>query len=351
MKAVLGLEDGSVFRGDGFGAEGDVAGELIVNFASNGYLSTLSDPAVSGQLVTFSSPLIGNYGASADELESDSIHAAGVVVHELCRTPKRTPALESFFEEHGVIGVSGIDTRMITRHLRECGIMRAALLTGSDDGEKAVSLAKSVPAAETKDFISQVTCKAPYRIKGMGKKIAVLDLGCRKSTLKSLSRRGADLYVYPYGTTAKEILAEKPAALFVTDGPGFPKAAEKAVSTVKDLIGTIPVQGISLGCDVIAAAFGAEFEKLKLGHRSPAEPVRFADGSVAVTFQNHGYAICKDTLPEGCSLLACSANDGTPEGFENSNLGVYAVQFIPEHDSVYDGAEKPIYDIMYRQIV
>ncbi|HJJ39541.1 MAG TPA: carbamoyl phosphate synthase small subunit [Methanocorpusculum sp.] len=351
MKAVLGLEDGSVFRGNGFGPEGETSGELIVTFGSNGYVSTLSDPAVSGQIVTFSSPLIGNYGASADELESDSIHATGVVVHELCRTPKRPPLLETFFEEHGVTGVSGIDTRMITRHLRECGTMRAALITGSNDGDAAVSLAKKAPAAETGDFVSQATCKAPYRIKGSGKKIAVLDLGCRKSALKSLSRRGADLYVYPYGTTAKEILAEKPASLFVTDGPGFPKAAEKAVSSVKDLLGTIPVQGVSLGCGVIAAAFGAEFEKLKLGHRSPAEPVRFADGTVTVTFQNHGYAICKDTLPEGCSLLACSANDETPEGFENSNLGVYAVQFLPEHDGVYDGAEKPIYDIMYRQIV
>jgi len=351
MKAVLGLEDGTVIHGTGFGAEAETAGELIVNLASNGYMETLSDPAVSGQIVTFSSPLIGNYGASSDELVSSAIHAAGAVVHELCHIPKRQPPLETFFEEHGIPGISGADTRMITRHLRDCGVMRAALLTGSDDGDAAVALAKRVPKPEAVERISAVTCTSPYRIEGKGKKIAVLDLGCKSTTLKSLAKRGADLYVFPYGTSADEILAVRPASLFVTDGPGYPLTAVKAVSAVKEILGTVPIQGISLGCDVIAAALGAEFEKLKLGHRSPAEPVRFVDGSVAVTFQNHGYVIRDDTLQEGCSPLCCNANDGTLEGFENSNLGIYAVQFQPEHDAVYDGAEKPVYDIMYRQIV
>ncbi|HJJ54958.1 MAG TPA: carbamoyl phosphate synthase small subunit, partial [Methanocorpusculum sp.] len=289
--------------------------------------------------------------ASMDELVSSRIHAAGAVIHELCRVPKRHQPLETFFEEHHLSGICGVDTRMITRHLRDNGVMRAALLTGSDDGDAAVSLAKRVSKPETIDRIPGVTCTSPYRIEGKGKKIAVLDLGVKSTTLKSLVKRGADLYVFPYGTPADEILAVRPAALFVTDGPGYPLAAEKAIPVVNEILGTVPVQGISLGCDIIAAALGAEFEKLKLGHRSPAEPVRFTDGSVAVTFQNHGYVIRDGTLPDGCSLLCRNANDGTLEGFENSNLGVYAVQFQPEHDAVYDGAEKPVYDIMYRQIV
>ena len=351
MKAVLGLEDGTVIQGTGFGAEAEICGELVVNLASNGYMETLSDPASAGQIVAFASPLIGNYGASADELVSPDVHAAGAVVHELCSTPKRQPTLESFFEERELPGIANVDTRMIVRHLREHGVMRAALITGSDDGDAAVALARRAPAAEAVDRIPEVTCKAPRHIPGSGKKIAVLDLGGKSTTFKSLSKRGADLYVYPYGTSAKEILAAGPAALFVTDGPGHPQMAKQAVAAVKDILGTVPVQGIALGCDVIAAAMGAEFDKLTLGHRSPAEPVRFTDSSVAVTFQNHGYVIRDGTLPEGCSALCCNVNDGTLEGFENYNLGVYAVQFQPEHDAVYDGAEKPVYDIMYRHII
>ena len=350
MKAVLGLENGTVIHGNGFGAESAAAGELIVNFASNGYVRTLSDPGVSGQIVTFSSPLIGNYGADAKELESASLHAEAAVVRELCTAPKRMPALGDLFEEQGIPGISGADTRMLTRILRENGCMRAAVITGSDDGEEAVSLAKKAPVTETRDLVSGVTCKAPYRVPGTGRKIAVLDLGCTAPVVKSLSNRGGDLYVYPYGTSAKEMLAADPAALFVTGCPGYPPAAEKAVSAVAGLLGTIPVFGVAAGCDVIAAALGAGLEKLKPGHRSPAEPVRFADGTVAVTYQNHGYAISENTLPEGCIITSRSANDGTPEGFENSSLGVYAVQFQPEHDGVSDGAEKPVYDIMFRKI-
>ncbi|HJK44729.1 MAG TPA: gamma-glutamyl-gamma-aminobutyrate hydrolase family protein, partial [Methanocorpusculum sp.] len=178
----------------------------------------------------------------------------------------------------------------------------------------------------------------------------VLDLGCRKSILKSLQNRGADLYVYPYGTPADVILADKPQALFLTNGPGYPFAAPKAIETVKNILGTIPVQGVCMGTEIIAAALGGEVEKLKLGHRGASQPVKFSDGSVAVTFQGHGYAVIGDTLPEGCEISCVNLNDHTVEGFINNDLGVYCVQFHPEHDAVHDGAEKPIYDIMYRGI-
>ena len=350
MKAVLGLEDGTIISGNGFGVEGQKTGELVVNLASTGYMEALSDPGVSGQILLFGSPLIGNYGALAQQMQSDRIHAEAAVVHELCSYPKHQPAMRDFFEENGLVGIEGVDTRMLTIKLREKGVMRAALIAGSDDGYEAVALAQKAPVQETRDLIPGVTCKEAYRIKGEGKKIAVLDLGVKKTVLQSLQNRGADLFVYPYGTPADVILKDKPQALFVTNGPGYPLRAEKAIETVKEIIGRIPVQGVCMGAEVIAAALGAEFDKLHFGHRGASQPVRFSDGTVAVTFQSHGYAIREGTLPEGCDVTCVNANDGTIEGFENADLGITCVQFQPEHDAIPDNVEKPIYDMMYRGI-
>ena len=350
MKAVLGLEDGTIITGSGFGVEGAATGELVVTLVSNGYMEALSDPSVAGQLLMFGYPHVGNYGANPDQLQSSKVHATGAIVRELCEFPKHEPTMAAYFEENGLMGIEGVDTRMLTIKLREEGVMRAALLTGSDDGHEAVRLAQNAPVQETRELIPDVTCKEAYHIPGSGKKIAVLDLGCRKSILKSLQNRGADLYVYPYGTPADVILADKPQALFLTNGPGYPFAAPKAIETVKNILGTIPVQGVCMGTEIIAAALGGEVEKLKLGHRGASQPVKFSDGSVAVTFQGHGYAVIGDTLPEGCEISCVNLNDHTVEGFINNDLGVYCVQFHPEHDAVHDGAEKPIYDIMYRGI-
>lgn len=350
MKAVLGLEDGTIITGSGFGVEGTAAGELVVTLVSNGYMEALSDPSTVGQLLMFGYPLVGNYGANPDQLQSSKVSAAGAIVRELCEFPKHAPTLGQYFEENGLMGIEGVDTRMLTIKLREQGVMRAALLTGSDDGHEAVRLAQNAPVQETRELIPDITCKEAYHISGTGKKIAVLDLGCKKSILQSLHNRGADLYVYPYGTPADVILADNPQALFLTNDLGYPFSASKAVATVKNILGIIPVQGVCMGTEIIAAALGGEVEKLKLGHRSASQPVRFSDGSVAVTYQCHGYAVIGDSLPEGCEVSCINVNDQTVEGFVNSDLGIYCVQFHPEHDAVYDGAEKPIYDIMYRGI-
>lgn len=350
MKAVLGLEDGTIISGAGFGVEGESSGEMVVTLLSTGYMEALSDPSVEGQLLMFGSPLVGNYGANKEQLQSSKVHASGTIVRELCQHPKHEPTLSDFFEEQGLIGIEGVDTRMLTIKLREQGVMRAALITGSDDGYKAVSLAQSAPVQEKRELIPQVTCKEPYHIAGKGKKIAVLDLGARKSIFTSLKNRDADIWVYPYGTPSDVILSEKPQALFLTNGPGFPLAAPKAIKCVKDIIGTIPVQGICMGTEIIAAALGAEFDKLKLGHRGGSQPVKFNDGSVAVTYQGHGYAVNADSLAEGCTVNCVNANDGTVEGFENTDLGITCFQFHPEHDGIYDGAEKPIYDMFFRGI-
>ncbi|HJJ47814.1 MAG TPA: glutamine-hydrolyzing carbamoyl-phosphate synthase small subunit [Methanocorpusculum sp.] len=350
MKAVLGLEDGTIFSGTGFGIEGEAAGEIIVSLLSTGYMEALSDPGVEGQILTFGYPLLGNYGALKEQMHSSRVHASAAVCRELCTCPKNRPAMKDFFEENGLIGIEDVDTRMLTIKLREQGVMRAAVITGSDDGEKAVALARAAPVQESRELIPAVTCKAPYHIEGRGRKIAVLDLGVRSTVLKSLANRGADLYIYPYGTTTDVILADKPQALFVTNGPGSPNAAPKAIAAVKEILGTIPVQGICMGCEIIAAALGADISKLKFGHRGASQPVKFADGTVAVTYQSHGYAVEAETLPEGCSVNCVNANDRTLEGFENADLGIYACMFHPEHDAIYDGVEKPVYDIMYRGI-
>jgi carbamoyl-phosphate synthase small subunit len=278
------------------------------------------------------------------------VHAAGTIVREFCKSPKHRPNLGEYFEENELMGIEGIDTRKLTIKLREEGVMHATLLTDSNDGQKAVHLAQNAPLQESRNLIPNVTCKETYHIPGSGKKIAILDLGCRKSILQSLHNRGANLYIYPYGTPADVILADDPRALFLTNGPGYPFTATKAIETTKNILGVIPVQGVCMGAEIIAAALGGEVKKLKLGHRSANQPVKFSDGSVAVTFQGHGYAVIGDSLPEGCEISCINLNDHTVEGFIDNDLGVYCVQFHPEHDAVHDGAEKPIYDIMYRGI-
>jgi len=170
MKAVLGLEDGTILNGTGFGVEGSASGEMVVSLVSTGYMETLSDPGVEGQILTFGYPLLGNYGALEEQMQSARVHASAAVCKELCTHPKHTPTMADFFEEHGLIGIEDIDTRMLTIKLREEGVMRAAVITGSDDGEKAVAMARAAPVQETRELIPAVTCKEPYHIEGKGKR-------------------------------------------------------------------------------------------------------------------------------------------------------------------------------------
>ena len=351
MKAVLGLDDGTILTGNGFGIEGSVTGELVVSLISNGYMGTLSDPNTAGQLVMFGYPLIGNYGVNTDEFQSDKVHAAGTIVHELCLYPKHTPNLYEYFKSHDLIGIEGIDTRMLTVKLRDHGVMNATIITGSDDGQKAVTLSRQSPINELKDHVRDVTCKKPYHISGSGKKVAVLDLGCRSSILTSLHNRGADLYVYPYDTPYDVILSDNPQSVLLTNGPGNPNSISKTVQTIKNLVGNIPsLIGIGMGANIIAVALGCETEKLKFGHRSTNQPVKFQDGSITVTTQSHGYVIDPNSVPTDCNISCTNLNDHTIEGFTNTDLNINCVMFYPEPTAVYDPTEKPIYDTMYRGI-
>ena len=350
MKAVLGLENGECYIGEGFGVEGSSAGELVFTTQMGGYMEALSDPGYQGQILMFTYPLIGNYGVHPDNFQSSTVHALGCVVRELCKNPASTPSLGDYYSDNGLLGISGIDTRKLTIATRLNGTMGAAVIVGDDNGEYAVECARKEQPITGMDLISQVSCKEPYHIKGTGKRIAVLDLGMQNSILASLKRRGADLYIFPHTTRPDVIEAVKPQALVITNGPGDPMRATDAIKTIQYFIGKIPVIGVCMGNQVAALALGGETCKMKFGHRGSNQPVRHRDGKIFITAQNHGFAVDKDTLPEGCEPLFTNVNDGTLEGFVCEDLNLFTVQFHPEAHSGPYGAEEQIFDRMYRRI-
>lgn len=350
MKAVLGLENGEYLIGNGFGVPGESAGELVFTTQMTGYIEALTDPSYAGQILLFTYPLIGNYGVDMQNAQSLSVAAEGCVVRELCDRPATSETVAKFFEDRGLQGISGVDTRKLTILTRSEGTMRAAVVVGDDNGEYAVEMARSQPPITELDFLSQVSCREPYRIPGRGKRIAVIDLGIKKNIAISLRKRGADLYVFPYDARPDEIEACRPQALFITNGPGDPARAKEAIACVREYLGILPVYGICMGNQITALAFGAETHKMKFGHRGSNQPVRYLDGTIAITTQNHGFAVDGDTLPEDCQISYMNVNDGTLEGFSSDYLNVFCVQFHPEaHGGPHD-TEQPIFDMIYRRI-
>ena len=330
MKAVLGLEDGQFVIGNGFGVEGECSGELVFNTLMTGYMEALSDPSYCGQILMFTFPTLGNYGVDAQNMQSQSTKVLGTVCREICERPDGKPTIREYFEQKKLLGMSGVDTRSLTIRTRVHGTMRAALVVGSDDGEYAVKLAKKTPSISECDLIPSVSCTSPYRIPGKGKRIAILDLGLKTNMLTSLTRRKGDLYIFPYNATHDEIFACEPDCLFITNGPGDPKKAIKTIDTVKRCIGELPIFGICMGNQIAALALGGDTYKLKFGHRGANQPVRYHDGRIFITTQNHGFAVDGDSLPDGCEVTFLNANDGTVEGFENADLKINCVQFHPE---------------------
>jgi carbamoyl-phosphate synthase small subunit len=347
MKAVLGLEDGTFVVGDGFGVEGICSGELVFTTQMTGYMEALTDPSYAGQVLMFTYPLIGNYGVDHQNFESQGVHALGCVVREVSGTPTTQPSVAAYFEENGLLGISGVDTRSLTIKTRTVGTLRASLIVGSDDGVEAVRRARAVPPITEIDLIGSVSCKEPYRISGPGKRIAVIDLGVKRHILSSLSHRGADIHVFPHTATPDEVMAAEPDALFVSNGPGDPRRATGAIRCVRDLAGELPVIGICMGIQVAALALGAETYKMKFGHRGTNQPVRYMDGSIYITTQNHGFAVDEETLPEGCTVSYRNVNDGTVEGFENRDLKITCVQFHPEAHGGPRDTEMHFFDRIY----
>jgi carbamoyl-phosphate synthase small subunit len=350
MKAVLGLEDGEFVVGDGFGVEGERAGELVFNTQMTGYMESLTDPSYFGQILMFTFPLIGNYGVDKQNFQNPKVCALGCIAKEICEKPAALPSIRAFFEEQGLQGMQGVDTRALTIRTRVHGTMRAALVVGSDDGEYAVSLARRTPTICDISPIPEVSCKEPYHIPGSGKRIAIIDLGVKKNILISLSKRKGDLYVFPHDADSDQVIACKPDALFITNGPGDPKQAHQAIKCIQDLLGQLPVFGICMGNQLSALALGADTYKMKFGHRGANQPVRHVDGRIFITTQNHGFAVDGDTLPEGCTITYENVNDGTVEGFENKELNLTTVQFHPEAHGGPRDTESHFFDSLFRRI-
>ncbi|CAD7770498.1 Carbamoyl-phosphate synthase small chain [Candidatus Methanoperedenaceae archaeon GB50] len=357
MDAVLGLEDGTVVRGRGFGKGGAVCGELVFTTQYTGYEEALTDPSYAGQILIFTYPLIGNYGVSGEAFQSDGMKALALVVREACLHPSHRLSRESiveFVERKGRSGILGVDTRMLTIKTRESGAMRAALIVGSSDGEEAIRLAREHPVISEIDLISSVTCEHPYRIDGDrgAPHFVVIDLGVKQSILSSLARRRVNITVVPAATKPDEVLDLKPDAILISNGPGDPLRARDAITLVSKLAGIVPIFGICLGNQVIALGLGAETYKLKFGHRGANQPVKdLESGIVHITSQNHGFAVDADSL-EGADLRVTqrNLNDGTVEGIAHNYLEILSVQYHPEaHPGPWD-TEAFFFDRIVRMV-
>ncbi len=351
MKAVLGLEDGTSVVGTGFGVEGETAGELVFTTQMSGYMEALTDASYAGQILMFTFPQIGNYGVDTKNFQSPEVKALACIAREVAGRPEENQPLGQYYREHGLLGCSGVDTRALTIRTRQHGALRAALVCGDDaTDEHAVELARAVAPITEQDWIPLVSTLEPYEIPGSGKRVAVLDLGIKKNMVISLFRRGANIGIFPHNTPSDVIEAWNPSALFISNGPGDPQRATEAIRCIRELIGTLPVYGICMGNQLTALALGGTTYKMKFGHRGSNQPVRYRDGQIFITTQNHGFVVDCDSLPEGADACYTNLNDGTVEGFEVPDLDIHCVQFHPEAHGGPRDTETHFFDNMMRRI-
>lgn len=375
VDALLALEDGTLFRGESFGAHRTQAGEICFNTAMTGYQEVLTDPSYRGQIVAMTYPLVGNYGINLLDVESETPQVRGFVIEELSPLAsnwRSQGSLEDFLLKHGIPGIQGIDTRALTRRLRSSGAMRACIAMEDVSDEEAVNLAKSVPY-EGVDFVKEVTTAAPFdwdvedklsrkwilsrsdfpeasadaegnlfeALPPVSHQIIAYDFGLKRNILRSLRRNGFSVKVVPATTPADEVLAMNPQGVFLSNGPGDPAALEYAHEAVRGLIGKRPMFGICLGHQILALALGGRTFKLKFGHRGANQPVKdLRTGKVAITSQNHGYAVDPDSLPDSVEVTHVNLNDGTVAGLRHKEYPAFSVQYHPEaspgpHDASY----------------
>ncbi len=338
-KAILVLEDGSVYEGHAFGAESDTCGEVVFNTSMTGYQEMLTDPSYAGQIVVPTYPLIGNYGTNKQDFESNKIQVRGFVVREECEQPNHylnNKAIQEYLAESGIPAIYGVDTRAITRKLRSAGVMMG-MITSDQTPEQALAELKKLPDYGSIDFVKQVTTAAPYQWEpektdtDSQLKIVVLDCGLKYTILRIMRRQGCQVTAVPCTMPAEDILHLKPDGIILSPGPGNPELLDYIVDTIKQLIGKKPIMGICLGNQLIARAFGARNFKLKFGHRGSNHPVKdLATGRVHITAQNHGYAVDPDTLKNGLEVTQINLNDGTVEGLKHRELPIFCIQYHSE---------------------
>lgn len=339
-RAILALADGSVFEGEAFGATGQATGEVVFNTGMTGYQEVLTDPSYAGQIVALTYPLIGNYGINGEDGESRRVQVAGFVVRQLADVYSNWRAQESlpdFLARSGVVGVTGIDTRALTRKLRHAGVMMGALSTEAT-AEELVALAQSgVARYDSVDWVRRVTTPEPYTWGPEENKarfrVSVLDCGVKFNILRELAKLGVRTTVYPATAMPDQLLENNPDGLFLSPGPGDPHLLGYAVDTVRALTQTgKPIMGICLGNQLLGCAFGGDTFKLPFGHRGANHPVKdLPTGRVVITSQNHGYAIDQNTLTNpNLEITQINLNDGTVEGLRHKELPIFSIQYHPE---------------------
>lgn len=333
MKAFLILEDGTVFEGTSIGSAREVISEIVFNTSMTGYLEVFTDPSYAGQAVVMTYPLIGNYGVTPD-MESTRPWIDGCIVRELSRIPSNfrcQGTIQDFLKNHDIPGIAGIDTRALTKILREKGTMNG-MITANENYQIEAVIPK-LKAYRTGNVVDQVTCQTASLLKGKGKKVALLDLGAKKNIAKSLQQRGCEVAIYPARTLAEEILGENPDGIMLSNGPGDPKECKEIIQEIQKLYASgTPVFAICLGHQLMALANGADTYKMKYGHRGGNHPVKDLEtGRVYISSQNHGYVVDADKLNPNLAVPAfVNVNDGTNEGLRYTQKPVFTVQFHPE---------------------
>ncbi len=345
-EAILALEDGKVYRGYSFGAEGEAYGEIVFNTSMMGYQEILTDPSYKGQMVCMTYPLIGNYGVNLEDVESRKPFVEGFIVKEVSRIRsnwRSSEDLGDYLKRNHIVGIEGIDTRSLTKHLREEGAKKGVISTKDLDEKSLVKKAKNSPGLVGRDLIKEVMCQKSYDWNKEGRfRVVAVDSGIKLNILRNLENRGCHVRVVPATAKKDEILAFKPHGFFLSNGPGDPEALPYIVDTVKSLLDEMPIFGICLGHQILGQAFGGKTFKLKFGHHGGNQPViDIHSRAVEITAQNHGFAVNVDSIPDkNVRLTHINLNDNTCEGMEHTKLPIFSVQYHPEaapgpHDATH----------------
>ncbi len=334
-KRMLILEDGTIFKGNAFGSEEASVGETVFTTGMTGYQETISNPSNCGQIVVMTYPLIGNYGINRDDFESIVPATKGIVVRELAQEPSNFRSgmtLAQLMTMKGIPGIEGIDTRKLTRLLREKGPLKGRLTVAGEEVNVEKEIESLASTILPTDLVARVSTKKPYPSPGRGERVVVIDYGVKHGILRELNKRDCDVVVVPYNTSADEILTLFPDGIVLTNGPGNPENVEGAVEVIGNLLGKVPIFGIGLGHQLFALACGAQTMKLKNGHRGSNHPVKdLLSGKTELTAQNHGYAVDEKTLEgTGLTVTHVALNDGSIEGLKSDQYKAFSVQFYPE---------------------
>jgi carbamoyl-phosphate synthase small subunit len=349
MKALIALEDGTVLTGRSFTGAGEAVGEIVFNTSMSGYQEILTDPSYTGQLVTMTYPLIGNYGVNDEDMESLAIHPRAFLMREYQSLPsnfRSTGTLAEFLKKYNVLGIEGLDTRMLTRIIRNQGAMKAVISTKDLDRDSLVKRARDWPGLVGRDMVARVTAESAYGwagnrpAPGAGfpdrekRKFSVVayDFGIKFNQLRILTDKGCSVQVVPATTSAEEVLALDPDGIFLSNGPGDPAGVEGVIDNVRALLGRKPVFGICLGHQILGLAYGGSTFKLKFGHRGGNQPVKdLQTGRVEITSQNHGFCVDPDSLPDTVEVTHINLNDNSLEGMRHTEYPAFSVQYHPEH--------------------